>query len=224
MKSYEQLVEGESFWPAIKSWVSSADLTVEVLRKSPSAERELVALQVMTHSALGAVVFESGGTLVDHRWLRILGSGLRGKSPSIGDWNGVFAADREGLIVGTLVFAWDAIGGIFTINGDRLPFRKGNVCYFSPESLEWLDTQMGYSEFLSWSFSENLCRFYQHLRWPNWAAEVSALSADHGLSLYPPQFSREGKRIEEVSHRSVPAIDLLRLQIHFGREIGGFNI
>jgi hypothetical protein len=222
MRSLEELTAGDSFWPTIQTWIAKAETTVELLPPGTSAESDLVSLQVTTHSALGAIALNTGGLLVDHRWLRLLAAGTPGVAPSLCDWNGLCGG--EALIPGTLIVAWDVIGGIFVVNGDRLPYAPGNVCYFAPDSLDWFDMQMGHSAFLSWCFSERVSKFYQHIRWPDWAAEVVLIPADQALSLYPPPFTAEGKRIEDVSRRGVPALEYLELQIKFGREIGDFNV
>lgn len=49
---------------------------MEILPRDPAAaEAELVKTQVTTRSVMGAVVYETGGILIDRGWLRILGSG-----------------------------------------------------------------------------------------------------------------------------------------------------
>ncbi|MBV9718319.1 MAG: DUF2625 family protein [Candidatus Eremiobacteraeota bacterium] len=224
IRSVEELTSGDSLWPTITKWVRQANVTIDVLPRTDSdAEREIAALQVTTRSALGAIVFESGGIMLDHKWLRLLGTGLKDVSPSIGHLNGLLDSSSASLIPGTLVFAWDVLGGIFVINENRLPFRRGNVCYFAPDSLAWMDTQMGHAEFCKWSFTDSLPRFFHHLRWSNWAAQVTTIPADHGLALYPPLFSKEGTQIENAAKKSVPTLDLLRLQIHYGKEVGNFD-
>lgn len=40
-----------------------------------SGETALLATQVTTRSPMGAVVYHTGGILVDHGWIRILGAG-----------------------------------------------------------------------------------------------------------------------------------------------------
>ena len=77
MKPLEELVNlEEPGWGLVEEWMRTATNAVEVLpMDSHRAPQELVNMQVTTRSPMGAIVYESGGILVDHGWLRILGSG-----------------------------------------------------------------------------------------------------------------------------------------------------
>lgn len=61
-------------WPLLRGWVAAAKNQVQVLPAGPDAGSDLHALQVTARSTLGAVVHETGGLLVDHGWVRLLGS------------------------------------------------------------------------------------------------------------------------------------------------------
>jgi hypothetical protein len=72
---------------------------------------------------------------------------------------------------------------------------------------------MGYTEFLNWSFNSNLDEFYESFRWPGWQSEVSALSGDEALSVYPPLFTKEGKKISNCSRRRCPISEIYDLNV-----------
>src|SRR5712692_4271894 len=75
-------------WPLVREWINTASNTVEVLKTDRArAEKVLLYLQVTTRSPLGAVAFETGGLLVDHGWLRFLGSGDQRLSGNLLSWN-----------------------------------------------------------------------------------------------------------------------------------------
>ena len=59
----------------MQQWVAEATNPVEVLPPPEGAIREkaLVDSQVTTRSSMGAIIYETGGILVDHGWLRFLG-------------------------------------------------------------------------------------------------------------------------------------------------------
>lgn len=62
--------------PLVAAWPRESPHPVEIIQGDPSAGRQaLLALQVTTRSALGAVAFHCGGLRADHGWLRHLGSG-----------------------------------------------------------------------------------------------------------------------------------------------------
>lgn len=49
-----------------------------------------------------------------------------------------------------------------------------NSHYFAPDSLEWEDLGLGYTDFLGWIMSENINTFYKDYRegWENWQQDV----------------------------------------------------
>ena len=63
-------------WPRIHEAIAASTCPVEVVSVEETAgTATLLSLQVTAASALGALALETGGLLVDHRWLRVLGGG-----------------------------------------------------------------------------------------------------------------------------------------------------
>ena len=78
MKTLDELIDrADPAWPLVREWIAAATNPVEVLPppEEDSRRQALLAAQVTTRSPMGAIIFETGGLLVDHGWLRILGSG-----------------------------------------------------------------------------------------------------------------------------------------------------
>ena len=77
MRSLDELLELEDpRWPDVQSWIADATNGVTVLAPDNSKRADaLLGTQVTTRSPRGAIVYESGGLIVDGGWLRILGSG-----------------------------------------------------------------------------------------------------------------------------------------------------
>jgi Protein of unknown function DUF2625 len=115
--------------------------------------------------------------------------------------------------------AHDAVGGFFALNGGAFTGQQGHAFYFAPDSLEWLDLEMGYSDFLRWVCAGDLGRFYADLRWSGWEAEVSAARPDEGFHLYPPPFTNEGKPVEKAQRRLVPMTELWDWYGEFARQL-----
>src|SRR5512133_3516948 len=87
-----ELLSDEPAWPLVESWVAEAVNDVRVLPTDRErGEEALQLLQVATRSPLGAVALETGGLLVDHRWIRILGAGGETMRSSLASWNGLHA-------------------------------------------------------------------------------------------------------------------------------------
>ncbi|HUR23883.1 MAG TPA: DUF2625 family protein [Acidimicrobiales bacterium] len=207
MRTIEELRDvDDPAWPVIQDAVAGADEPAEVVPGDVAAgEETLLLLQVTARSFLGALALHTGGLLVDHGWLRILGGG-RGPL-NLCRANGVDQPPMEPP--GQVLVAFDVLGGKFAINGGAIPGSVGEVAYFAPDDLAWLPLEMKFSEFVLWSLTDRLAMFYEHLRWPGWEAEVAALALDQGLSLVPPPFTTQGQNLSKVSRQPIPIAELM---------------
>src|SRR6059058_3094053 len=89
-KSSSELVEEGSAMPAIRGWAAQTARHIEFLPVALGhGEVALEALQVTARSPLGAVALETGGILIDHGWLRVLGAGSPKLARTIAGWNGL---------------------------------------------------------------------------------------------------------------------------------------
>jgi hypothetical protein len=167
---------------------------------------------------MGAMVYETGGLLIDQGWLRILGSGDSRLPRSLPGWNKGRTRNEGEASPSLLVVADDVVGGSFAINGGALGGPHGQVHYFAPDRLEWESLDRGYSDFLQWAFRGDLERFYEGQRWQNWTAEVSTLAGDQAFSIYPFLWA-EGPPIGERSRKAVPMAELFELQFDIQRQL-----
>jgi Protein of unknown function DUF2625 len=140
-------------WPEFEDAIAGAGHPVTVLPVDRhQAETTLVRLQVTARSGLGALALHTGGLLVDHGWLRILGGGEPPLNLAIA--NGLEQPpDRP---PGQLLVAFDVLGGRFAVNGGALPGSSGEVCYYGPDELAWWSMEMGHFDFVLWSLTEGL--------------------------------------------------------------------
>ncbi|MGI4886871.1 MAG: DUF2625 domain-containing protein [Janthinobacterium lividum] len=216
MRSLAELINRqEPGWELVSGWIREAKNDVRVLPKTPArADSALLAAQVTTRSPLGAIVYETGGILVDGGWLRILGSGSPALSRTLMGWN-------TGKQQGFLLVADDAMGGFYAINAGAFGQESlGKLYYFAPDNLRWEPTNKTYSEFLLFCFSGNLKSYYQNLRWKGWEREISALSGDQGLACYPFLFSKEGKNVANDKRAAVPIAELWSFGQDMQRQLG----
>jgi hypothetical protein len=188
-------------WPAILGYVDAAPYPVELLPADPEQARScLHKVQVTTRSWLGAVVLNTGGILIDHGWLRVLGSGNTERSlADIATANPAEPAE-------TLV-AVDVLGGQF-IWGRSAAERPPTIHYFGPDTLDWQDLEVGYQGWLYSALTGSLDQFYETLRWPGWEAEVAACPLNQGINTYPPPFTVEGKDLATASRKPVSMTEL----------------
>ncbi|MBA9002305.1 DUF2625 family protein [Thermomonospora cellulosilytica] len=208
-------------WPAVREVFADARAPVEVLPVSPDAGASaLYRLQVTTRSVLGALAFHTGGVLVDHGWVRVLGGGHPGRGlPGLPDAAGF--PDDPAQVNGpppALLVGYDVLGGRFEINGHDpaatgRPGDPGQLCYFAPDTLEWEPlTVGGHAAWLEWLVSGHLGRFYEGLRWNGWEDDVAALPLDHGIAVYPFLFTEEGSDIDATTRRPAPIAELFSWQ------------
>ncbi|MET7952237.1 DUF2625 family protein [Micromonospora sp. NPDC005324] len=201
----------QSAWSEISALVAAAPYPVEVLRADPQrAEACLTALDITTSSWLGAVVANSGGLLIDHGWLRVLGGGHDG------------LPDVAAEIVpktGRLVVALDVMGGRFAWSQAE-PGVRPTVHYFGPEDLAWQDLELGYGDWLEAMLTGAMTQFYEGLRWPGWETEVANVALDQGLSAWPPPWTGEGKVLSAVSRKPIQLAELVSAHQHAARRLG----
>lgn len=154
---------------------------------------------------MGALAYETGGLLIDHGWLRVLGSGsgAAGKMRrSIMSWNEALGT-KDFTIV-----ADDVIGGLFALNRGRLPAPPGVVCYFALDTLNWESTDKNYAEWLQWALNGDLSLFYEGCRWDYWEGETSETSGDEGISLFPPLHTEQGRDLDRSKRTRIPILEL----------------
>src|SRR3954453_3662882 len=101
---HELINRDEPSIPLVREWIEAAVRPVEVLPPSNGREDALLQTQVTTRSPMGAIVYETGGIIVDGGWLRILGSGHVRLSRALPAWN-------AGRSDGFYLIADDAVGG-----------------------------------------------------------------------------------------------------------------
>ncbi|CAN5164336.1 DUF2625 domain-containing protein [soil metagenome] len=218
-----ELISNDPAWPMVKGWLSEAKNLVEVLpATAPQNADALMATQVTTKSSMGSIIYETGGILVDHGWIRILGSGSSKLPRTLPGWNvtatGNGPGDNDFLLIGD-----DVIGGFFALNGGGLSGKAGhndqngqigqigNVFYFAPDTLEWEDLDIPYSGFLEFCLHGDLETYYKAFRWKGWQADVAALNGDQAYSAFPFYFTETADTKRE--RKAVSVAELYELLV-----------
>jgi hypothetical protein len=218
-RSYSELLSDDPAWPALAKEAAAAPNGAVILPAPGEVERRacLEGLQMTTRSTLGALAHETGGVLVDHGYLRMLGGGSPRLPRQLVAWNAEVDVSLESFII----VADDVVGGVFAIDTGALGGKPGRVHYFSPDSLEWEDTELGHSDFVSWAFEGDLATFYESMRWQGWEKDVAVVTGDQSLSIVPPMWT-EGDTLSIAmrDRRSVPAKELWLLQQQFAKALG----
>ena len=207
MRALQELVNtDEPGWPIIKEWIDLAKNKVEILPcEQQRAENALINTQVTTRSLMGAIIYNTGGLLIDNGWIRILGSGSDRMKRTLPDWNMGKTFSEFGEPAPYLLVADDAIGGFYAINGGFFGEDTGNLYYFAPDMLKWIPMEIGYSQFLLFCFESDMNDFYTGLRWNGWQKDIENLHPDYTYSFYPFLWTKEGVDINKVHKKVVAA-------------------
>jgi hypothetical protein len=215
MRTLQELVNTEDpGWPIVKEWIAQAKNKVEILPcERQQAEKALINTQVTTRSLMGAIIYETGGLLIDNGWIRILGSGNTRMKRTLPDWNKGKTFSEFGEPAPYLLVADDAIGGFYAINGGFFGEDAGNLYYFAPDMLKWMPMEMGYSQFLVFCFDTNMDDFYPGLRWNNWQKDVSALHPNYAYSFYPFLWTKQGVDINNVHKKIIPVEEVYQFNM-----------
>ena len=194
MYTLEELIDRDDpALPLVHQWLAQSTQPFELLEPSETRSDVLVGLQVTTRSPMGAIAYETGGILIDHGWLRVLGSGHPKLPRNIVEWN-------AGRSAGHLLVADDVIGGFFSINGGSLGDDRGAMYYLAADTLKWEPMGLGYSDFLCWSLSDRLAIFYEGFRWSGWEADIKKVRGDQCFNFYPFLWAKEGS-VESSSRK-----------------------
>lgn len=209
-RTLEELVAvDDSAVPLLEEWLGESSVEVTVL--APEPERRdacLLDLQVTVHSLLGAVAYRTGGILVDHGWLRLLGGG-HGELPSLAEANGLGDPEAATVPPDHVVLGWDVVGGVFAIDGGALRGVRGHVCYFSPDALQWEDLDIGHAEFVRWALTGGLETFAEDLRWAGWSADAETVELDAVYLSDPPLWTAAGQEVDDADRRMITVDELL---------------
>lgn len=222
MRPVEELInKTDPGWILVQQWIDSAKNKVEVLPcDTTKAKDALYKTQVTTRSPMGAIIYSTGGLLIDDGWIRILGSGNSKLSRTLPDWNKGKSFKEFGERPSFLLVADDAVGGFFAINGGQFGEDAGKMYYLAPDNLEWEALDMTYTDFLIFCFSGNVAKFYENLRWSNWKDEVSKLGGDKVYNFYPFLWTKEGKDINKNSRKTVPVEEQYGLNLSIRKQLG----
>lgn len=222
MKPVEELInKTDPAWPLVEEWIKTAKNKVEILPvDTAKAGEALYKIQVTTRSPMGAIVYNTGGLLVDNGWIRIPGSGHPTLNRALPDWNKGKSFKEYGETPSYLLIADDAVGGFYLLNGGALGADKGMVYYLSPDNLEYEPLEITYTQFLQFCFNNDLDDFYEGMRWENWREEVIALDGNQVFNFYPMLWTKEGKDINKNSRKAVPVEEQYNLNQDFRKQLG----
>ncbi|MNK12977.1 hypothetical protein D3C87_310560 [compost metagenome] len=216
MRQLNELInKDEDAIKLIMVWRNAAKNKIQILENDSLRSNEaLFNTQISTRSPMGAIVFHTGGILIDDGWIRIYGSGSEKLNRNLPNWNKGKTFENFGNKPGYLIIADDAVGGFFLLNGGDLGNDLGKIYYLSPDHNEYEQLDLTYTEFINFCFSGNIDVFYRDLRWKNWEDDFKKLNANEAFMFYPYLWTKEGRDINKVKKNkaSMEEIYIWRIQ------------
>lgn len=216
MRTFEELLNTEDpAWPEVLEWIKEATNKVEVMPPDTTRVVDvLVSTQVTTRSPMGAIIYHTGGLLIDHGWIRILASGHPRLNRTLTDWNKGKSFTEFGQTPGWWLIADDAIGGYFAVNGGYFgEDTSGKIYYFAPDTLAWENLDLTYTGFLLFCFSGDISGFYEGYRWHGWPSDTANLPGDQVFNFFPPLWTKEGKDLSQSSRKPISVEEQYRLNM-----------
>lgn len=140
-----------------------------------------------------------GGFIIDN-WIRIYGCGTL----NVVEKNMKYNQDN---IVDILI-GEDILGGLFGI-------RQGYIYYLAPDTNEWENLEIYYTQFIDWLLNNPLGvnKFYELFRWQTWKDDCQKLELNEGYHFYPLLNCQCD--IEKRSRKIVPIDELIRFNLSF---------
>ena len=138
-----------------------------------------------------------GGIVVDD-WIRLYGCGLL----NVVEKNQLYnKANIVDILVGE-----DVLGGLFGL-------KDGVVCYFAPDTNEWENMEIYYTQFLDWLINkpEAVNKFYESYRWNSWKEDCKKIKLTEGYHFYP--LLQSNYNIEERDRKIISIDELIRFNL-----------
>lgn len=202
-------------WLEIEEMFRTSKIDININKDVDSGAVEICdALKISSESALGAIVLNTSGIVFDN-WIRLYGC-------DTDDRNGIskinFMSEDGELhrIDRMLIVATDVVGGIFAINAGKFDDGIGDIWYFAPDTLDWENLELKYSQFLAWLSKGNVEEFYKTMKWEGWREYSKDVGFDEGILIYPFLWAEE-LDIENASKSIVPYEELFDLSMEHRR-------
>ena len=191
---------GDKFKGILESIEKSQKSIIVLPVDDSSLNNILEKYDINENSTLGAVIYNTGGIVVD-KWIRILGAGKLD-----------FALKNQVLPYDNIVVAEDILGGLFVF------MNNGNIGYFAPDSLELEDLELSYAQFLYWCIEGDTNTFYIDYHWNNWQEEIESMPLDKGVAFYPFLWTK-AENIETRIRKQISMSEIIGIELEFFKQL-----
>lgn len=208
-------MERQQWWEKILCMIHNSHRKIQIYEEMEDVNPpELLALDIESKSALGAIVSYTSGICIDN-WIRVIGQN---------------SAERKGITLynehkkedntfmdGMLVVAQDIVGGIFAINQKKYDNGRNKIWYFAPDTLKWECLDVSYFDFFVWLVQGDIDKFYSHMRWDTWEKECQIIDFDKVILIYPFLWSKECD-LRSATKKCVPYEELKGINFEYAKK------
>ena len=140
-----------------------------------------------------------GGIIIDN-WIRLYGCGELNVIDKNEKYNSSNSVD---ILIGE-----DILGGLFGL-------KDGYVYYFAPDTNEWENLEVYYTQFLDWLINKpnKVNQFYELYRWNNWYEDCKKIKLTEGYHFYP--LLQSSYDIEKRDRKIITIDELIRFNLDF---------
>lgn len=140
-----------------------------------------------------------GGIIIDN-WIRLYGCGELNVIEKNEKYNN--SNDVE-ILIGE-----DILGGLFGL-------KEGYVYYFAPDTNEWENLEVYYTQFIDWMINKpnDVNQFYELFRWNTWKEDCKKLKITEGYHFYP--LLQSNYDIEKRDRKIISIDELIRFNLNF---------
>lgn len=201
-------------WTVIEKTIKNATNSIKVKYSESGIYNGAKKLGVNPKSTLGCFL-QHIESFVVNGYLRIANGNINGA----GNMNSLTYAIREQYgYENILVIANDIWGGFFVINNGDLSDNKEEIWYFSPDTLEWENTEKNYTQFIDWVCSGNVEGYYQEWMWEDMEEDIKEFSEDEGVFTYPFLWSIEYE-LTTATRKKVPWVEITAINAQYFKQM-----
>ncbi|MDR1700017.1 MAG: DUF2625 domain-containing protein [Lachnoclostridium sp.] len=185
---------------------SANEIRTEDTLDKNKAKLILEQLKIDPYSVLGQILVHYAGIIING-YLRFLGGEEKGEHSGILSFNKKVKECYDGK---KLIVAHDIWGGLFAISNGDFEGDIRNIWYFAPDSLDWENLNIYYSQFVVWACDEKVKKFYQNFLWNQNERLIEKIEANQAVLMYPFLWASECE-IEKANKKIVPIAELISL-------------
>ncbi|MDE6182009.1 MAG: DUF2625 domain-containing protein [Eubacteriales bacterium] len=155
------------------------------------------------------ISLEENSAITINGYLRILGGNL------ITDYNEYIKEFYPG---NKLIVAVDIFGGIYAISNNDFIGDSEDIWYFAPDSLEWEDLEIDYTQLINWAGSKDMLDFYKSFMFKNINQLIKELDINEGILIYPFLWA-EQCNIETAEKKIVSIKELIKINADYEKQL-----